>query len=226
MLAAGSATARGSPWLPGCAPGRKAPWRHYTARSPAPPGPGAVGTRISVACSGVVPGEAVESENGAALVVGGARAIGRASDRFGPAAGLGGPGFDVSCTSRSADGEAGRLWVDPFAPGGAGLRALDDLPPLDAVVWSQAPTGPTQSTAPTVTPARAPRAPPCARAACWRSADGPLPPARTDASGESSPPTPCSPVHASLIGSGGDVLAVRPASGSEPVEASWHALDR
>lgn len=68
-----------------------------------------------------------------ALVFGALGAIGE-----GVAAGLAGTGRRVFRTSRSpATDGADTITVDPFAPDGDGLRALDDLPDLHAVVWAQ-----------------------------------------------------------------------------------------
>lgn len=68
-----------------------------------------------------------------ALVIGGFGAIGAAVT-----ASLERHGFHVLRASRSAGtSDDERIRVDPFTPGGDGLRALDNLGPLDAVVWAQ-----------------------------------------------------------------------------------------
>lgn len=73
------------------------------------------------------------ADQATALVFGGLGAIGKAV-----AAGLAGNGRRVIRTSRSpTSDDADALWVDPFAPDGTGLRSLDDLPELQAVVWTQ-----------------------------------------------------------------------------------------
>ena len=64
-----------------------------------------------------------------ALVFGASGAIGGAI-----ADTLGGAGFTVHGTSRGGDGNT--IALDPIGSPG-GLAALDDLPPLDAVVWAQ-----------------------------------------------------------------------------------------
>lgn len=72
------------------------------------------------------------TDNPSALVFGGSGVLGQAI-----ATALVETGHVVTGTSRSRGGEKGRLWVDPFDPGGAGLDALGGLAPLHAVVWAQ-----------------------------------------------------------------------------------------
>lgn len=73
------------------------------------------------------------TEPAAALIFGGFGSIGAAV-----AEGLAVDGRRVFRTSRSpAPGDVDALSIDPFTRDGAGLRPLDALPKLDAVVWAQ-----------------------------------------------------------------------------------------
>lgn len=68
-----------------------------------------------------------------ALVFGGFGAIGE-----GVATGLAGEGQRVFRTTRSPDiQDVDTITIDPFAPDGDGLRSLDTLPEIHAVVWAQ-----------------------------------------------------------------------------------------